>query len=83
MTVYNWFWGEFAPSPNYSEQIERFMGTTKARIDNAHIRLARRRTPNGGAVLCDPAEGGFPIRDLQIPGEEAEEMIRRARRQED
>ena len=31
MTVYNWFWGEFAPSPAYSEQIERFMARHKKR----------------------------------------------------
>jgi hypothetical protein len=31
MTVYNWFWGEFAPSPTYSEQIERFMARHKKR----------------------------------------------------
>ena len=31
MTVYNWFWGEFAPSPAYSGQIERFMARHKKR----------------------------------------------------
>jgi hypothetical protein len=28
-TVYNWFLGEFTPSPNHSEQIERFMARHK------------------------------------------------------
>jgi AcrR family transcriptional regulator len=28
-TVYNWFVGEFAPSPSHSEQIERFMARHK------------------------------------------------------
>jgi hypothetical protein len=31
MTVYNWFWGEFTPSPTYAEQIERFMARNKKR----------------------------------------------------
>jgi hypothetical protein len=31
MTVYNWFWGEFTPSPTYAEQIERFMARHKKR----------------------------------------------------
>jgi DNA-binding XRE family transcriptional regulator len=31
MTVYNWFWGEFTPSPTYAEQIERFMVRHKKR----------------------------------------------------
>ena len=29
MTVYNWFWGEFTPSPAYAGQIERFMARHK------------------------------------------------------
>lgn len=28
-TVYNWFVGEFTPSPDHSEQIERFMARHK------------------------------------------------------
>ena len=31
MTVYNWFWGEFIPSPAYAGQIERFMARHKKR----------------------------------------------------
>jgi hypothetical protein len=29
MTVYNWFWGAFTPSPTHAEQIERFMARHK------------------------------------------------------